>query len=334
VTCTLKRAAWRSRFGVVVALAVLVPAGIAAVVPVGQPLPLVSLTTINDGPGDQTEPHVSGDWAVYTSGITIRYYDFLTGIDAEIPGDSARDSLSDVSGGKIVFSREVAGVKSTVIFWRPVAGGAEGHLELPGIERNPSIAGNFIVFERQEALLDDSNLFVYGVVDNRLFQITDAPGVNEQLNDVTGLPDGRLRVVWASDEDGFAAHNIKAATFSLPSQALTTFVQPPVAANGSSVFSARRGVVPVKFTLAVDGIATCELPPVTIALSRIAGGTLGTINETDFIQPSDTGAEFRVDAAACQYAYNLGSSSLGPGTYLVSISVAGVAAGNATFSLK
>ena len=39
--------------------------------------------------------------------------------------------------------------------------------------------------------------------------------MTEQLNDITVLPDGRIRVVWGSDEDGFDARNIKAATFSL-----------------------------------------------------------------------------------------------------------------------
>jgi hypothetical protein len=114
----------------------------------------------------------------------------------------------------------------------------------------------------------------------------------------------------------------------------TAAIQPPINANGSSVFNAKRGVVPVKFTLAVNGTSTCQLPPATISLSRTAGGTLGTINESDFLQPSDTGSNFRVDTAACQYVYNLGSSSLGAGTYLVQINMGGGAVGTGTFSLK
>src|SRR5437868_1711708 len=52
-------------------------------------------------------------------------------------------------------------------------------------------------------------------------------------------------------------------------------VQPPINSDGSSVFSAKRGVVPVKFTLTQNGVATCNLPPATIAVTRTAGQILG-----------------------------------------------------------
>src|SRR5207247_4075922 len=52
-------------------------------------------------------------------------------------------------------------------------------------------------------------------------------------------------------------------------------VQQPINADGTSVFSVRRGVVPVKFTLTQGGVATCDLPPATIAVTRTAGGTTG-----------------------------------------------------------
>src|SRR5437660_730922 len=57
-------------------------------------------------------------------------------------------------------------------------------------------------------------------------------------------------------------------------------VQQPINADGSSVFSVRRGVVPVKFTLTQGGVATCALPPATIAITRTAGGTPGQIDES------------------------------------------------------
>jgi len=46
--------------------------------------------------------------------------------------------------------------------------------------------------------------------------LQNTPLVTEQLNDITVLPDGRVRVVWSSDEDGFDQRNVKAATFTLP----------------------------------------------------------------------------------------------------------------------
>ena len=44
----------------------------------------------------------------------------------------------------------------------------------------------------------------------------------------------------------------------------------------------RRGVVPVKFTLTLGGVATCDLPPATIAVTRTAGGVIGQIDESDY----------------------------------------------------
>src|SRR5258706_15694818 len=83
----------------------LVPAGAKADVPVVYPPPVLTEVTINDSAGDQTNPHVSGDWVEYEDGH-IRYYNFMTGTDALIPPEgSPSDLLADISGSRIVFSR-------------------------------------------------------------------------------------------------------------------------------------------------------------------------------------------------------------------------------------
>jgi Bacterial lectin len=112
----------------------------------------------------------------------------------------------------------------------------------------------------------------------------------------------------------------------------TAFVQQPINADGSSVFTAKRGVVPVKFTLPNNGSATCSLPPATIAVTRTAGGTLGSVDESIYTLSADSGSNFRV--SGCQYVYNLATSALGVGTYRVDISIAGSVVGSATFALK
>src|SRR5205823_5831274 len=109
-------------------------------------------------------------------------------------------------------------------------------------------------------------------------------------------------------------------------------IQAPINADGSSVFPANRGVVPVKFGLTLNSAPTCQLPTAQIKLTRTAGGTLGSINESVFSLPSDTGSKFRVDS--CQYVYNLSASSLGTGTYKVQIQVGPVFVGTAVFGLQ
>jgi hypothetical protein len=109
-------------------------------------------------------------------------------------------------------------------------------------------------------------------------------------------------------------------------------VQQPINADGSSVFSVRHGVVPVKFTLTQDRTVTCTLPTATIAVTRTAGGTIGAIDESVYSGAADTGSNFRI--SSCQYVYNLNSGALGVGTYRVDIKIGGIVVGSANFGLK
>jgi hypothetical protein len=99
--------------------------------------------------------------------------------------------------------------------------------------------------------------------------------------------------------DGYYGADATSLAVTITS-AHTATIQPPIAADRSSVFNGNRGVVPVKFKLAVNGTQTCDLPPATISLVRTSGNAPGAINESDFIQPSDTGSTFRIDTTNCQ----------------------------------
>jgi hypothetical protein len=98
------------------------------------------------------------------------------------------------------------------------------------------------------------------------------------------------------------------------------------------VFNVRRGVVPVKFTLTLDGLPTCDLPPATIAVYRTGTGGNQQIDESVYGGPADTGSNFRIDS--CQYVYNLSASPLGVGSYRVDILINGQVVGNAAFALR
>jgi sugar lactone lactonase YvrE len=117
-----------------------------------------------------------------------------------------------------------------------------------------------------------------------------------------------------------------------PPTSYTAQIQQPINADGTSVFNVRRGVVPVKFTLTQNGVATCDLPAATIAATRTAGGTTGQIDESIYSGAADTGSNFRV--STCQYIYNLSASALGVGTYRVDIKINGQVVGSAVFQLK
>lgn len=109
-------------------------------------------------------------------------------------------------------------------------------------------------------------------------------------------------------------------------------VQQPINAGGTSVFKARRGVIPVKFSLKKGGVQTCNLPPATIVVNRLsASGSSTVVNEGEYMQNADSGSNFRIDQ--CQYIYNLAASVLGVGTYRVDIVIDGKVAGSATFQV-
>ncbi len=100
------------------------------------------------------------------------------------------------------------------------------------------------------------------------------------------------------------------------------FVQRPINTDASSVFHVRRQAIPLKFTLTQYGAPTCALPPATVAVTRIAGGTW----------KSQSGMPFRIHG--CQYGYLLSPRALGTGTYRIDISINGIMVGHAMFELK
>jgi probable HAF family extracellular repeat protein len=112
------------------------------------------------------------------------------------------------------------------------------------------------------------------------------------------------------------------------------FVQQPINADGTSVFSAKRGVVPVKFAVAAYGTQPSCTLPATIGIVKAGNGALASVDESTYSNPSDTGSNFRIDPTACQYIYNLSASSLGVGMYRVDISINGILVGHAVFALK
>ena len=128
---------------------------------------------------------------------------------------------------------------------------------------------------------------------------------------------------------------IDIGAFEKQSEAASSYaaqIQPPINADGTSTFTVRRGVVPVKFTLTQGGIATCDLPPATIAVTRTAGGVTGQVNESVYSGNADTGSNFRIDS--CQYVYNLNAGALGAGTYRVDMLINAEIAGSVVFQLR
>lgn len=89
------------------------------------PAPSGTLFVVNNGPGDQTNPHVGGNLVSYTDTATvpgstvIRYHNLVTGADSLIPNSTpgAQDYLSDIDGTRIVFTRSTPDTNGAIMLF-------------------------------------------------------------------------------------------------------------------------------------------------------------------------------------------------------------------------
>ena len=108
------------------------------------------------------------------------------------------------------------------------------------------------------------------------------------------LPDGRVRVVWASDEDDFDQRNVKAATFTLPNDDNTPPVIDPianvvVALPPNSTATSTTVTFPTPTATDDSGSATVTTNPVSGAVFQV-GTTTVNVTATDPTGNTATGS--------------------------------------------
>jgi hypothetical protein len=122
--------------------------GVAALVPSsGGPVSSTNYPVNVGSSTDAYDPHVDGDLVTYTAGNKIRYYDFFTGDDMQVPSPAgATDFLSDVSGQRIVFTRNIAGSSRVMVFDTASATTTELDPQLTSVRSNPAIGADRVAF--------------------------------------------------------------------------------------------------------------------------------------------------------------------------------------------
>ncbi|HZC53772.1 MAG TPA: hypothetical protein VE441_14915, partial [Mycobacterium sp.] len=148
------------------------------------------------------------------------------------------------------------------------------------------------------------------------------PGPDPFTANHDGLPTvgETLTIVGSTDRD---------YSYNADEESCTFTVGDPINADGSSVFRAKRGVVPVKLV----GCPVSALAP-TITVSRTSGSNPGSVDEVSSVSAADTGTTMRYDPSTGQYVYNLSLSAFGVGSYTVTITVNGIAVATATFGVS
>jgi len=219
----------------------------------------------------------------------------------------AVNASPDTDGTSIAYdSDRAASVDGSDIYLQALTGGADTQLSLAGAQRNPAIANGIVAFESTPIGASSADLFIYEVSSNRLFQLTDTAGLDEELNDVTVLADGSIRVVWAAHPETTSDNDIFAQTFNLPhvlplpGYNFDGFFQPVdnlpalnLATAGSSI--------PVKFSLNGDqGLAIfAEGYPASSPIACDASEPGAAIEET----VNAGGSSLNYDATSDQYTY-------------------------------
>lgn len=216
----------------------------------------------------------------------------------------------DIDGTNIVFD------SNGDIFYQPVGGGAATQLDIAGVQRNPSINQGVIAFESSIDVFAATDLFVYQIATNTLYRVTDTPTTHETLNDITVLPNGDVRVVWAANDDaaGPNFNNIYARTFSLPQPSsfhICLLYDPLVAKKSGTVY-------PIKLQLCDANGQNLSSPSIVvhaISVTQASTNAPGPLDDTGNANPD---FDFRYDATLGDtggYIFNLSLRGFPTGTY-------------------
>jgi Tol biopolymer transport system component len=171
-----------------------------------------TLMAVNNGPGNQTNPHVNCDRVSYTNddlegSSTIHYFDFSTGADNVIPGNTL-DRLSDLSGTHIAFTELTALGDRIVVFDTTT----QTSTVVPGSRcSNPALGGNLVAFE-DRSTQNQSEVDLYDLSTGTVTALT-----NDALFDKNPAvsPTGNA-IVWEKCQTDGGGCNIYAATQTSP----------------------------------------------------------------------------------------------------------------------
>ncbi len=158
---------------------------------------------VNNGPGDQTDPHVSGNLVVYTNTVgavsAIHYFDLATRKDAEVPNPddgTVFDFLPDVSGTTIVFTRVTTSGAFIYSFdtSTPATPPAEVAPTSPSPRSQPNVGDQAIVWQQGNY---PANIAAYDRTGGTITVLSNNSPGNSDNQSPAASPDGTV-VTWQS----------------------------------------------------------------------------------------------------------------------------------------
>ena len=195
-----------------------------------------------------------------------------------------RETSPDTNGVDVVFERDnfFGAPTGSNIARIPLNGGLETELEMPGEQYNPSLRGPFVVFESR-VFTANPDLYLYDLVSNRFFQITDTPDARESLNDVTMLPTGEVRVAWEARTLFSSASDLYSATFMAP-----TTNTAPTAVAGPDQRAVPGRIIHLNGSASFDNNTPTNLLLYAWTFVSVPAGSAATLAAANTIAPSFT----------------------------------------------
>ena len=276
---------------------------------------------VSGSPDAEQNPNVSpdGNTIVWEDCPTsISNCDVLKGVRVNgnwnvsaVANSASPEGNPDTDGKWIVYDKtESTGDEH--IHYQPVGGGPDVELTLPGFQQNPSISHGVIGFESRASSSTPADLFAYDIANNVLYQVTSTPLTNENLNDISVLDNGDVRMVWAANSGAAGDENIHATTFTPITAAVSYQVCPlydPAVARKSGA------AYPIKLQLCDSSGNNLSSPSVTVhavSIARVSSNTPATLDDTGNANPD---LDFRYDASVAGYIFNLNTKGYASGTY-------------------
>ncbi len=167
------------------------------ITPTMMPTPPGTLITVNNGPGDHGDPHVSGDLVSYSnldSNFTIRYFNLASLTDNGVPNSGTFDFLSDVSGQTIAFTRVSA--SATAIFSFDTSAPSSPPVEIapqPGSSRQSAQIGTTTIAWQEFISGSSADIVAY----DRASRSTTRLANDSALNQTPAISADGSAITWA-----------------------------------------------------------------------------------------------------------------------------------------
>ncbi len=173
-------------------------------------LPSGSPMLVSGSPNMEENPNVSpaGDIIVWESCATPSNCDVMLskfangtwGAPQPIANSIGNEQNPDTDGNYVVYDKCAVGNAPCSVVIHPLAAGAtDFSIDMPSIPVNPSISRGVVAFEATVPPATHPDIYVYVIATNTIYQVTNTPDIDEELNDVNVQPDGTVRVVWAGN---------------------------------------------------------------------------------------------------------------------------------------